>query len=351
MLETFLASRRSTILTRTRRKIERRRAPRPTEDELTNGVPLFVDHLFEALRLSEQDSEGSAANAALRGAYILRTGFTIGQIVRDYGDICEAIVEVARESDRELGHADRLRLNRCLDEAVAAAVKEWTRLRTHSEAAVETERLGQLAHELRNKLGAATLAFQALKEGHLDLGGSTGQVLERNLRGLRELIDRSLLEVRIESGVHRAHRISVCEIIEEIELDASLEANALQVELSVATVPRDLEILGDRPILAAAVINLLQNAFKFTRHHGHVALTTSANTERVIFEVEDECGGLPLGKAEELFRPYTQRSENREGLGLGLSISRRGIEASGGELDVRDLPGKGCVFRISMPRA
>jgi signal transduction histidine kinase len=67
--------------------------------------------------------------------------------------------------------------------------------------------------------------------------------------------------------------------------------------------------------------------------------------------VEDECGGLPPGTAETLFRPFEQRGTNRAGLGLGLSISRQAVEADGGKISVRDIPGKGCVFRVEMPIA
>ncbi|HTN84652.1 MAG TPA: HAMP domain-containing sensor histidine kinase [Sorangium sp.] len=63
-----------------------------------------------------------------------------------------------------------------------------------------------------------------------------------------------------------------------------------------------------------------------------------------------ECGGLPPGKCDELFRPFEQRSANRTGLGLGLSICRKGVEAMGGKIGVRDLQGKGCVFSIELPR-
>ena len=60
--------------------------------------------------------------------------------------------------------------------------------------------------------------------------------------------------------------------------------------------------------------------------------------------------GLPPGKAEDLFVPFSQRSAKRTGMGLGLSISRKGVEAMDGALSVRDLPGKGCVFCIELPR-
>jgi signal transduction histidine kinase len=54
---------------------------------------------------------------------------------------------------------------------------------------------------------------------------------------------------------------------------------------------------------------------------------------------------------EEIFRPFAQFSAERTGLGLGLPISRRGVEANGGTLHVRNLPGTGCVFTIDLPRA
>jgi signal transduction histidine kinase len=108
---------------------------------------------------------------------------------------------------------------------------------------------------------------------------------------------------------------------------------------------------GDRQILAAAVTNLLQNAVKFTRPRGRVTVSACAAAERVLISVEDECGGLPAGTAEEIFRPFEQRGAERTGLGLGLPMSRRGVEAHGGQLHVRDLPGRGCVFTIDLARA
>jgi len=75
------------------------------------------------------------------------------------------------------------------------------------------------------------------------------------------------------------------------------------------------------------------------------------STDRVLIEVEDECGGLPAGDPALMFRPFERRSIDRTGLGLGLSISQRGVEANGGKLDVRNTPGTGCVFIIDLPMA
>jgi signal transduction histidine kinase len=104
-------------------------------------------------------------------------------------------------------------------------------------------------------------------------------------------------------------------------------------------------------MVSSAVSNLLQNAFKFTRAHGHVLLRVRVAADRVLIEVQDECGGLPPGKTEELFQPFEQNGGDRTGLGLGLSISRRAVEANGGMLRVQDIAGKGCVFTIDLPRS
>jgi signal transduction histidine kinase len=96
--------------------------------------------------------------------------------------------------------------------------------------------------------------------------------------------------------------------------------------------------------------NLLQNAFKFTRDHTEVKLRAYALGGRVFIEVTDHCGGLPPGRAEKMFTPFAQHGEDRSGLGLGLFIARRSVEADAGTLSVRDMPGTGCVFTISLPR-
>ena len=111
-----------------------------------------------------------------------------------------------------------------------------------------------------------------------------------------------------------------------------------------------LAIEADRQVLAAVVGNLLQNAFKFTRPDTTVTLRVDASAERVSIEIQDECDGLPGGNVDKLFRPFEQRSADRTGLGLGLAFSRWGVEANNGRISARNLPNKGCVFTLDLPR-
>ena len=65
--------------------------------------------------------------------------------------------------------------------------------------------------------------------------------------------------------------------------------------------------------------------------------------------MEDECGGLPQSKIQDLFEPYSQKGTDRTGLGLGLTIARRAVDLCNGSLTAYDIKGKGCVFRIDLP--
>lgn len=351
MLHEFLTANKGAIIERTRAKVAERSAPRPTAEELQQGIPLFLNQLIENLRLSTRGtSKAITESATLHGGDLLKMGLTVAHVVHDYGDLCQAVTALADEMHAPITAAEFQIFNGCLDDAIANAVTEYVLQRQRSNTVEGNERLGFLAHELRNHLSAATLSFEILKKGSVGIGGSTGAVLGRSLLGIRDLIDRSLAEVRLEAGLYKRERVSVSELMADVEVEAALGASERGIELSFAPVESGIYIEIDRPIIAAAIMNLLQNAFKFSHAHGHVSMRATATTDRVLFEIEDECGGLPPGKAEELFRPFEQRSNNRTGLGLGLSISRKGIEANHGELRVRDLPGKGCVFTIDLPR-
>jgi signal transduction histidine kinase len=350
MLHEFLFANRAVIISRARTKVAARVAPRATNDELESGVPLFLDQLIETLRFPNGDSDAIAEGAGKHGRDLLKRGFTVGQVVHDYGDLCQAVTELAGEMNAPIAVEDFHSFNGCLDNAIAEAVSEYGRTREQAITTAGTERLGSLAHELRNALGAAMLAFQSLQAGNVGIGGSTAALLGRSLRKLSALIDSSIARVRLESARLAIERVSMHEFIEEVEVGAAMEANARNVALSVTTVLPGVDVAVDRQLLAGAVVNLLQNAFKFTRAGGRVALKTSSTKDSVLIEIADECGGLPPGKAEDLFRPFEKRGADHTGLGLGLSISRRSVEAIGGQICLRDVPGIGCVFTIELPR-
>ena len=336
---------------------------------LAQGIPIFLDQLIETLsveqaagasgrRLSAAVPRATASEigsmAALHGRDLLRRGFTLDQVVRDYGDVCQAVTSLACEEGVSIGVDEFRTFNWCLDNAIAGAVTEYA----SRQAAVTTDegfeavnsRLGPLVHELRNYLQIATYAVKAIKAGSVGVSGATGAVLDRSLAGMCNLIDRSLAEVRVTAGLPpRLELVRVCDVLRTVAAASSLDPLARECNFIAEPAGEDLEVNVDPEMLAAAVGNLLQNAFKFTGRHTDVSLRTQLTEGRVLIEVEDHCGGLSTGLPETLLLPFVQSSKDRSGLGLGLDICRRSVEANNGILRVRDIPGSGCVFTIYLP--
>ncbi|MGN8106525.1 sensor histidine kinase [Paraburkholderia sp. 22098] len=372
MLHTFLANNRDELISRCRTKVAQRPTRGASVLQLENGVPLFLEQLIDTLRIEQTNRpadsvtvSGAAGgnvgrseigeSAAQHGHELLRLGYSVDQVVHDYGDLCQAITDLAHERDAPFSIDEFRTLNRCLDNAIADAVTEFSYqrdFRVASEHALkEGERLGSFAHELRNFLHTAKLAFAAAKAGNLPLFGATGAVLERSLTGMAKLIDHSIDDARNPSGDDTKWTLfSLAEFINETKQAANLAAQLRGCGFVVTPVDPQLAVSGNRDLLYSALGNLVQNAFKFTHRHSDVTLNAYAVADRILIEVKDHCGGLPPGKAEQMFVPFTQFGPDKSGLGLGLSIARRSIELNDGVLSVRDDPGVGCAFTISLPR-
>lgn len=370
-MHAFLLNNHDQLVARCKLKVEQRPKRGATAGQLANGIPLFLDQLTRTLEAEEAD-EGAESlrisgpsggdslalsemgvTATAHGKDLLALGYSVDQVVHDYGDLCQAITELALERDAPFATSEFRTLNRCLDNAIADAVTEFSFQRESNLAqqrnAEENRRAGFLAHELRNALATATNSVRAIELSQMPMSGATGAVLKRSLTAMGNLIARALAEVRSGAPDQR-EAFSVASFIADAKSSAQLQANLADIALDVQPVDGTVHVRGNRELLLSALTNLLQNAFKFTRAHTQVTLSVYAFGEFVLIEVGDQCGGLPPGSAEKMFTPFTQRSVDKSGLGLGLSIARQSIEADGGTLTVHDLPGAGCVFTISLPR-
>jgi signal transduction histidine kinase len=371
MLHAFLTTNRALLIKRCRATAAARVRSDRDESKIGHGIPLFLDQLIETL-IVEQTGESArsrslsgisgggssseiADTATLRSRELLKSGFTLEQVVREYGDLCQAVTALASETQAPIAVEEFHTFNRCLDNAIAGAVTEFSTQQATTTAEdtfnALNSRLGPLAHELRNYLHAALHAVKVIKAGHVGIAGATGAVLDRSLLGMRNLIDRSLAEVRVTAALPpRAQAIRLAEFLEDIAAAASLDAHARAINLVKTRVDADIVVFADPDMLASAVGNLLQNALKFTQRDTEVTLHAYRKGDRVMIEVRDHCGGLPPGPAENLLKPFVQRGNDRSGLGLGLEICRRSVEANHGTIKVRDIPGIGCVFTIVLPQ-
>lgn len=372
-MHNFLANNRDDLIARCAAKVAKRPTRNASVEQLLSGVPLFLSQLTRTLEAEHEGGSddgiaisgpsggvGSAlsemgVSAAAHGKALLDLNYTVDQVVHDYGDLCQAITDLAFERDAPFSVDEFRTLNRCLDNAIADAVTEFSSQRDTVILAVQTsevnQRLGFLMHELRNALNSATLATEAMRVGNLTLNGATGSVLQRSHRSMFMLIERSLAEVKEQAAELPPRDVfSLADFIEEAREAGALGAAARGCRLFVSPVDPGLGLEGNRELLLAAWTNLLGNGFKFTKPGTTVTLVALETGGRIHIDISDHCGGLRQGDSERLFVPFSQRGDDRTGIGLGLSIARQNVEADDGTLSVRNMPGTGCVFSINMPK-
>ena len=124
-LHEFIAENREEIIRRCRAKVATRSMPPPTEEEINHGVPLFLDQVVDALRLGLRSSAEIERSAGQHGHELLLKGFTVSQVVMDYGDVCQSVTGLAVEMNAPISTDDFRTLNRCLDDAIAGAVTQF----------------------------------------------------------------------------------------------------------------------------------------------------------------------------------------------------------------------------------
>ena len=176
----FIGKNRDELIRRCRVKVATRSAPRPTEAEINHGVPLFLEQLSAELRQGPSKADAINQSAMEHGHDLLLQGFTISPVVHDYGDVCQSITDLAVETNAPISAEDFRTLNRCLDDAIAGAVSEYS----HEE---NVSRLGA-TEQIRYLTETALTAFEVLRTGRVGVGGSTGTVVLQSLIGIRDAL-------------------------------------------------------------------------------------------------------------------------------------------------------------------
>ncbi|MGA8706015.1 MAG: HAMP domain-containing sensor histidine kinase [Steroidobacteraceae bacterium] len=373
MLHELLAENRTQLVYRCRLKLASRSTEIARNSVCTHGPTQLLDQIIKTLQIeSTRGSNRACKVLEFRDGYHaalselgatsrrhaqerLRHGYTIGLLVQEFGDLCQAVVDLAADTNSQI-EADEFKiLIQCLNQAAANSVTEFCHQcelgrRTH-ETDVFREQLGVLVHEARNLIATANYAMLSVRTERALLKGSTDETVGRCLAGLGNLIERSIETVRTD-GRPRTHEqdLNLSDFVADVQLAARLEAQACECVLIVTPVDPHLAVYVDRDMLLSAVSNLLQNAFKFTAPRTEVILSVYAISNLVRIDVQDSCGGWTSGDAEQMFQPFKQCGENRSGLGLGLSICRRCVEANHGSVSARNIPGEGCMFSIELPR-
>ncbi len=211
MLHEFLTSNRNELIKRCREKVAKRYQPLGMPAAVDHGVPLFLQQLTDTLRREQSTSARDTAGpestpvnsavglaAAQHGAELLRLGFTVDQVVHEYGDVCQSVTDMAVEQKVTIA-ADQFRtLNRCLDNAIADAVSAYgsaSQTLIDDQADNEHARLRTYAVEHRRLVDIALELFSAIRTGNVGITGATSRLLLSTLGELRTLTERSLPKV------------------------------------------------------------------------------------------------------------------------------------------------------------
>lgn len=351
MLHEFLEENRKEILELTEKKTKILAGVRLSSAELKLGLPLFFEQLIKVLQesLNPQPSQDMLVVAATHGKELLRLGYSLSHVVHAYGAMCQAITELATTKNSKITSSEFNIFNGCLDIAIASAVSEYQYRSNEASEKREILHLGFLAHELRNALSSIAVAHDMIKKGIVGVSGSTARVLEANITHMTNLIDRSLSEVRMRAEADLfIEKFRIVDLFDQIMVTAQVEAEKKQQTLT-AVVDGKLEIEGDRQFILSAVANLIQNAMKYTLSQGNIWLRAKQKEDRILIEIEDECGGIKEDKLSSIFTPFIQVDTSKSGVGLGLSIAMRAINLNKGTLTVQNKPGAGCMFVIDIP--
>jgi heavy metal sensor kinase len=228
------------------------------------------------------------------------------------------------------------------------------------EDAIQTSKrfVGDASHELRTPLTVLRGELEALAQNpqlQAQTRESLGSMLEEVDR-LAEIVESLLALSKLDSGEATAERVQfdLGELATGTAEQMSLLAEDKNITVLCEATP-DVVVEGDRARMKQVVVNLLDNAIKYTPNGGKVLLKISRNSHEAILEVADNGVGIPPEALPHMFKRFFRvddsRSREQGGAGLGLSIVKSICNAHGAEVEVKSTPGEGSRFRVRQPLA
>ncbi len=212
------------------------------------------------------------------------------------------------------------------------------------------------AHELRTPLTAirsvGEVALQK-QSGPYDYREAISSMLEEANR-LSRLVDALLLVARADSGQVQLERINLPALEIARETAALLDVLAEEKGQTISIQgDESARVHADRTVLRQVLLNLLDNAIKYSPPDGRIAIRVGGDGHTTAIEVEDTGSGIPAEHRERVFDRFYRvdeaRSRDTGGAGLGLAIAKWGAEVHGGRLELESNAGSGCIFRLSLP--
>jgi NtrC-family two-component system sensor histidine kinase KinB len=335
-----------------------------------------IDSLYDPVIITDANGSVTRINSAaerLFGARADTIGKPIDQVARD-ARIAQAVTDVLRSgrtvaSESEAAvlpwavdgsrRAFRVRSTpmRDVDDRLAGAVTLLEDVTHLSEISrMKSEFIAAASHELRTPLTSAQMGIHLLLEGIVgppdDRQRQILDVCQEDMarldRLMRELLDLSKIESEGATAIREA--VDPTAMLQEAadSLRLQVEKRGLQLQVDV---PAELPpVLADRDEIERVIVNLITNASRATPAGGTIALAATRRDGEIAFSVTDTGTGIPRDYLARIFEPFVQvPNAPAGGSGLGLTISRRIVEAHGGQLTVQSEPGRGSTFTFTVP--
>lgn len=347
LLIDFIQANKDTIIDRWKTLARDRLGLTLGTSELVDDLPLFLDDLAEALNSGTGELPDTSA-AEKHGRQRMRSGINIGGLAEEMTLVGETILELTGEVERAIPAEEVRKLFHAIGRGVAASVRAYAALRDREIVEQGIQHYSFIAHEIRGPLQAARLTATLLLREEEPKRQKYFEQLDNAIAKASQLIDESIVQARLFSKPRVSARpVAVSPMADTICGEIQPQAQAKRI-----TIVKDIEIEqleADERLLLTAITNLMRNAVNFSPEGGQVTLRARTLDNRVLFEVEDTCGGMPEDLPAKLFQPFVQEKAERGGFGLGLLIAKRAVEAHGGSVRVINRPDKGCTFVLDLP--
>ena len=323
-----------------------------TADELRDLHEADPTDLESALAIAERGQRAAQA-ATSRTTSQTRDQFLANALAAERtATIVAAVGALLLVTGSVLVWAVLLRYQRSFDEAWRLAEVRRDALQASNEqlAALADTRerfVSVLSHELRSPLAVIGAAGETLQHhgDQLDPDTRAGILasMRRQVARQQRMIDDLLLVAQHADDPQPAPSVvHVADLLAAIERDESIEGTHLELDVEPG-----LTVRADAHHLEQVISNLVRNAEKYGGDR--IRVVAARDGDDVVITVVDNGEGVPEELQPTLFEPYTQASTDKGGVGLGLSITRKLVEANAGTVDYRDVDGGGAAFDVRLP--
>ncbi|HEK85005.1 MAG: sensor histidine kinase [Candidatus Saccharicenans sp.] len=201
-----------------------------------------------------------------------------------------------------------------------------------------------VAHEVKNPLNSLALLFEFLEKKAPPDSVSLIRSGKQEVQKIATIIDR--FSEAIKPLQLQQEKISLAELVKEEILNLGREIKEKEVKLELE-VPSSIFLVGDRLLLGRVINNLLKNALEVSTQGQGIKIKAILKKKNLVFSIEDEGPGVQIEKAEDIFEPFI--TSKKTGLGVGLYLARKIVEAHSGKIYFKNKPSGGTIFTIEIP--